>query len=44
MYPVEFASETARHTLDLSTAQDKVWLLIFFPRFIFMFGLISFVS
>lgn len=23
MYPVEFASETVRHTLDLSTAQSK---------------------
>lgn len=31
MYPVEFASETARHTLDLSTAQSKACLLLFFP-------------
>lgn len=23
MYPVEFVSETVRHTLDLSTAQSK---------------------
>lgn len=31
MYPVEFPSEAARHTLDLSTARNKVRLLTFSP-------------
>lgn len=42
MYPVEFASETARHTLDLSTAQNKAWLLKFST--LCLFGLFLFLS